>query len=295
PRSSRYPGGRATMAALPSTVRRYDTWLCSVFRAAGAVSPHTASTKRPVPTTCPACSARVARTAFRRRPLTGRISLSSMTSTGPSSRTRMMLPVPMRQNVPSFGHVRRRAPVQCDLSISTATSQILIRFRAVPRCSTITGARAVAGARTQARSSPLFLGMRIGISTDVTLTAGAGPLFCEIVHSPRTRGSGTYWRGRPMPAEPPGSGDPLDPAGPAGRTAEAAAIRRMLDGAPLVTVTGLPGVGKTAVSLVAARAADAGFADGSVLLRLDTLRDEALLPHTIAAALRLSDQYTRSR
>ena len=97
-----------------------------------------------------------------------------------------------------------------------------------------------------------------------------------------------------MPAEPPGSGDPLDPAGLVGRTAEAAAIRRMLDGAPLVTVTGLPGVGKTAVSLVAARAAAAGFADGSVLLRLDTLRDEALLPHTIAAALRLSDQYTRS-
>src|SRR5690349_19480605 len=114
-----------------------------------------------------------------------------------------------------------------------------------------------------------------------------------------------------MPGEPPGPGDPLDPAGlvgraaeaaairrmldgappdPAGlggRPAEAAAIRRMLDGAPLVTVTGLPGVGKTAVSLAAARAAAAGFADGSLLLRLDRLRDEALLPHTIAAALRL--------
>ena len=98
-----------------------------------------------------------------------------------------------------------------------------------------------------------------------------------------------------MPAEPPGSSDPLDPAGLVGRAAEAAAIRRMLDGAALVTVTGLPGVGKTAVSLAAARAAAAGFADGSLLLRLDTLRDEALLPHTIAAALRLSDQYTRSR
>ena len=98
-----------------------------------------------------------------------------------------------------------------------------------------------------------------------------------------------------MPAEPPGSSDPLDPAGLVGRAAEAAAIRRMLDGAPLVTVTGLPGVGKTAVSLAAARTAAAGFADGSLLLRLDTLRDEALLPHTIAAALRLSDQYTRSR
>jgi predicted ATPase len=81
-----------------------------------------------------------------------------------------------------------------------------------------------------------------------------------------------------MPGEPPGSSDPLDPDGLVGRAAEAAAIRRMLDGAPLVTVTGLPGVGKTAVSLAAERAAAAGFADGSLLLRLDRLRDEALLP-----------------
>src|SRR6266702_4230982 len=157
------------------------------------------------------------------------------------------------------------------------------------------GPGAVGRAENRARSAPWFLGMRIGISTDVTLTAGAGPLSCEIVHSPRTRGSGTYWRRRPMPGEPPGPSDPLDPAGLVGRAAEAAAIRRMLDGAPLVTVTGLPGVGKTAVSLAAARAAAAGFADDSLLLRLDTLRDEALLPHTIAAALRLPDQYTRSR
>ena len=63
-----------------------------------------------------------------------------------------------------------------------------------------------------------------------------------------------------------------------GRAAEAAAIRRMLDGASLVTVTGLPGVGKTAVSLATARTAGPGFADGSLLLRLDTLRDAALLP-----------------
>src|SRR6266576_5870996 len=98
----------------------------------------------------------------------------------------------------------------------------------------------------------------MGISTDVTLAADAGPLSCETVHSPRARGSGTYWRRRPMPGEPPGPSDPLEEAGLVGRAAEAAAIRRMLDGAPLVTVTGLPGVGKTAVSLAAARAAAAG-------------------------------------
>ena len=82
---------------------------------------------------------------------------------------------------------------------------------------------------------------------------------------------------------------------PRGRAAEVAAIRRMLDGGPLVTVTGLPGVGKTAVGLAAASAAASGFADGSLLLRLDGLRDEALLPHTIAAALRLPDDFTRGR
>jgi predicted ATPase len=67
----------------------------------------------------------------------------------------------------------------------------------------------------------------------------------------------------------------------------------MLDDARLVTVTGLPGVGKTAVSLAAAGAAAGSFADGSLLLRLDTLRDEVLLAHTIVAALRLPDQFTR--
>ena len=80
-----------------------------------------------------------------------------------------------------------------------------------------------------------------------------------------------------------------------GRAAEAATIRYALDGARLVTVTGPPGVGKTAVSLAVASAAAGSFADGSLLLRLDTLRDEALLPHTIAAALRLPDQFSRSR
>ncbi len=78
-----------------------------------------------------------------------------------------------------------------------------------------------------------------------------------------------------------------------GRGAEVATVRRLLGGARLVTVTGLPGVGKSAVALAAAGAAASGFADGSVLLRLDALRDEALLPHTIAAALQLPDDFSR--
>jgi predicted ATPase len=85
------------------------------------------------------------------------------------------------------------------------------------------------------------------------------------------------------------------PGGLLGRAAETAAIGRALDSARLVTVTGLPGVGKTAVSLGAASAAAGNFADGHLVLRLDGLRDEALLPHTVGAALRLPDEFTRSR
>lgn len=101
-----------------------------------------------------------------------------------------------------------------------------------------------------------------------------------------------------MPGEAPGPVSPASliprtPGGLVGRAAETAAIRRMLDGQRLVTVTGLPGVGKTAVSLEVAAAAAANFADGAVLVRLDTLRDEALLPHSILAALRLPDRFTR--
>ncbi len=87
----------------------------------------------------------------------------------------------------------------------------------------------------------------------------------------------------------------LTPGGLAGRAADAAAIRRQLGDAQLVTVTGLPGVGKTAVSLEAASATAGNFADGTLLVRLDTLQDEALLPHTIAAALRLDDRFAHSR
>src|SRR5216683_3309343 len=84
-----------------------------------------------------------------------------------------------------------------------------------------------------------------------------------------------------------------------GRSAETAAMRTLLDRtAPgwsrLVTLTGLPGVGKTAVGVAASASAARNFADGTSLIRLDSLRDEALLPHTIAEALRLPDRYAAS-
>jgi predicted ATPase len=79
-----------------------------------------------------------------------------------------------------------------------------------------------------------------------------------------------------------------------GRAGETSAVLRMLDGEKLVTLTGLPGVGKTAVGLAVAAAAAGNFADGAAIIRLDALRDEALLPHSIVAALRLPDEFTRS-
>jgi predicted ATPase len=79
-----------------------------------------------------------------------------------------------------------------------------------------------------------------------------------------------------------------------GRAAEVAAIGRMLGSARLVTVTGLPGVGKTAVGLEAVSAVAWNFADGTLLIRLDTLRDESLLAHTVAAVLRLEDRFAGS-
>ena len=102
-----------------------------------------------------------------------------------------------------------------------------------------------------------------------------------------------------MPGTP-GADGPLgtpDPAAPdlVGRAAVVAAVRRALGAARLVTVTGLPGVGKTAVSLAAAGTAAGSFADGSLFLPLESLRDEALLPHTIAAALDLPDDFARGR
>src|SRR5216683_126520 len=80
-----------------------------------------------------------------------------------------------------------------------------------------------------------------------------------------------------------------------GRAAESAAIQRMVGRARLVTITGPPGVGKTAVGIAAAAAMRTDFADGAWLVPLDSLRDADLLPHTIADALRVPDQLTRGR
>lgn len=78
-----------------------------------------------------------------------------------------------------------------------------------------------------------------------------------------------------------------------GRAAETAAIRRAVEQSRIVTVTGLPGVGKTAATIAAAAAAG-GPVEERVLIGLDALQDESLLPHTIAAAMRLPDTFDLS-
>lgn len=91
------------------------------------------------------------------------------------------------------------------------------------------------------------------------------------------------------------SSSALTPGGLTGRAAETAAIRRAISQSRLVTVTGLPGVGKTAAAIAAfAGAGGTQFPDGAWLIRLDALQDETLLPHTIAVTMKLPDSFAVS-
>ena len=75
-----------------------------------------------------------------------------------------------------------------------------------------------------------------------------------------------------------------------GRRGELAAVRRLLAGSRLVTLTGVGGVGKTRLALRAAAGLRRAFRDGVWLVRLDQLRDEALVAQAVAGALGLRDR-----
>src|SRR5215472_3350934 len=75
-----------------------------------------------------------------------------------------------------------------------------------------------------------------------------------------------------------------------GRRGELAEVRRLLAGSRLVTLTGIGGVGKTRLALRAAAGVRRAFRDGVWLVRLDQLRDEALVAQAVAAALGLQDR-----
>jgi predicted ATPase/DNA-binding NarL/FixJ family response regulator len=75
-----------------------------------------------------------------------------------------------------------------------------------------------------------------------------------------------------------------------GRRGELAEVRRLLAGSRLVTLTGVGGVGKTRLALRAAAGVRRAFRDGVWLVRLDQLRDEALVAQAVAGALGLQDR-----
>ncbi|WP_328593756.1 ATP-binding protein [Actinomadura macrotermitis] len=88
----------------------------------------------------------------------------------------------------------------------------------------------------------------------------------------------------PRPAAPRGN-LPAEISRFVGRRAELAEARRILGRGRLLTLTGPGGVGKTRLAL--RLAAELTEPDGAWLVELAALHDPALLPHAVAAALRL--------
>src|SRR5215217_7313260 len=80
---------------------------------------------------------------------------------------------------------------------------------------------------------------------------------------------------------------PLPRSSLVGREGEIAAARAALldEAAPLLTLTGPGGVGKTRLALAVAHAVAEQFVDGVVFVDLAALSDPALLPATVATAL----------
>jgi len=78
-----------------------------------------------------------------------------------------------------------------------------------------------------------------------------------------------------------------------GRREELDVLAGLLSGARLVTVTGVGGVGKTRLALAAAARNAHRFPDGVWLVQLSALADGDLLAHTVAGAVRLTDQTSR--
>ena len=81
-----------------------------------------------------------------------------------------------------------------------------------------------------------------------------------------------------------------------GREADIAAVRGLLveDGLRLITLTGPGGVGKTRLALGVAAGIEGAFADGIALVELAPVRDPALVPAALAAALGVPDRGSRS-
>jgi predicted ATPase/DNA-binding XRE family transcriptional regulator len=81
---------------------------------------------------------------------------------------------------------------------------------------------------------------------------------------------------------------PVEPSAFVGRQAELVALRALIGGTRLLTLTGAGGIGKTRVALELAHQLESEYADGAVFVDLAPVVDVGLVPHAVAATLGVS-------
>ncbi|PBC36015.1 protein kinase [Rhodococcus sp. ACPA4] len=86
---------------------------------------------------------------------------------------------------------------------------------------------------------------------------------------------------------------PLELTSFVGRRRELTEAKRLLASGPLVTLTGVGGVGKTRLAMRLAAGVQREYADGARLVEFGELRDESLLVETVAGVLGLRNQSAR--
>lgn len=124
----------------------------------------------------------------------------------------------------------------------------------------------------------------------VVSVAGRGYRFAM----PVTRSASALVPVAPLPLPPTQGNLPAVIAPLIGRDAEIARCQALLDGAKLVTITGMGGVGKTRMALALGDAARDAFADGVWLAEFAALTQPELVPETIAALFGLNVQGGRT-
>jgi predicted ATPase/DNA-binding CsgD family transcriptional regulator len=87
---------------------------------------------------------------------------------------------------------------------------------------------------------------------------------------------------------------PFDLSSFVGRAHETERLKAALSSARLVTLTGVGGAGKSRLAVHVARKVRGAFPDGTWLVELDHLEEEALLPHTVISTLGIPDDAGRS-